>query len=85
MTGRLNSVVSTYSPGRLLKVTPAEVELKAPRTTFNVSILDGTLETPVERQGHGFQRTLLISSLQMLAEHGGRVREWRYLPSNRGA
>jgi putative ATP-dependent endonuclease of OLD family len=70
MTGRLNSVVSTYSPGRTLKVTPAEVELKAPRTTFNVSILDGTLETAVERQGHGFQRTLLISSLQMLAEHG---------------
>ncbi len=70
MTERLNSVVSTYSPGRTLKVMPAEVELKAPRTTFTVSILDGTLETSVERQGHGFQRTLLISSLQMLAEHG---------------
>lgn len=70
MADRLNSVVSNYSPGRSLKVTPAEVELKAPRTTFNVSILDGLLETPVERQGHGFQRTLLISSLQMLAEQG---------------
>lgn len=70
MSDRLNSVVSTYSPGRSLKVIPAEVELKAPRTTFNVSILDGILETSVERQGHGFQRTLLISSLQMLAEHG---------------
>lgn len=70
MSDRLNSVVSNYSPGRTLKVTPAEVELKAPRTTFNISILDGLLETPVERQGHGFQRTLLISSLQMLAEQG---------------
>jgi len=49
-------------------VTPAEVELKASRTTFNVGILDGATETAVDRQGHGFQRTLLISSLQLLAQ-----------------
>ena len=70
MTKQLNEVVATYSPGRAVTVSPAEVELKAPRTTFDVSVLDGTTKTAVERQGHGFQRTLLISALQLLAQSG---------------
>lgn len=70
MTKQLNEVVATYSPGRAVNVSPAEVELKAPRTTFDVSVLDGTTKTAVERQGHGFQRTLLISALQLLAQSG---------------
>jgi predicted ATP-dependent endonuclease of OLD family len=70
MTTRLNEVVAAYSPGRTVTVTPAEIELKAPRTTFAVAVLDGTTETAVERQGHGFQRTILISALQLLAQSG---------------
>jgi len=70
MTTRLNEVVASYSPGRAVKVSAAEVELKAPRTTFDVAVLDGPTETAVERQGHGFQRTLLISALQLLAQSG---------------
>ena len=70
MTERLNEVVASYSPGRPVTVTPSEVELKAPRTTFDVKVLDGTTSTAVERQGHGFQRTLLISALQLLAQSG---------------
>lgn len=64
----LNQVVTSYSPGRSICVVPAEVELKATKTTFNLSILDGLTETTVDGQGHGFQRTLLISALQVLAE-----------------
>lgn len=67
MTAHLNELVASYSPGRVITVSPAEVELKAPRTTFEVTVLDGTYPTVVERQGHGFQRTLLISALQLLA------------------
>ena len=70
MTTQLNSVVSSYSPGRSVTVSPAEVELKAPKTTFEVAVLDGATETAVERQGHGFQRTILISALQLLAQSG---------------
>ena len=70
MTERLNEVVASYAPGRAVTVSPAEVELKAPRTTFEVSVLDGVTKTAVERQGHGFQRTLLISALQLLAQSG---------------
>ena len=75
MTTQLNEVVTSYSPGRAVTVSPAEVELKAPRTTFELSVLDGTTETAVERQGHGFQRTLLISALQLLAQSGAASAE----------
>ncbi|WP_433704100.1 ATP-dependent nuclease [Paraburkholderia sacchari] len=75
ITTRLNEVVTSYSPGRAIMVSPAEVELKAPRTTFEVAVLDGATETAVERQGHGFQRTLLISALQLLAQSGAASAE----------
>lgn len=70
LTTQLNEVVHTYAPDREVRVTPSEAELKAPRTTFSVSVLDGEDQTPVENQGHGFQRTLLVSALQVLAESG---------------
>jgi putative ATP-dependent endonuclease of OLD family len=75
MVTQLNAFVTSYTPGRTVTVSPAEVELKAPRTTFQVAVLDGTTETDVERQGHGFQRTLLISALQLLAETGAASAE----------
>jgi putative ATP-dependent endonuclease of OLD family len=75
ITKQLNEVVMSYSPGRAVTVSPVEVELKAPRTTFEVAVLDGTTETAVERQGHGFQRTLLISALQLLAQSGAASAE----------
>jgi len=75
MTTQLNEVVASYSPGRAVTVSPAEVELKAPRTTFDVAVMDGLTETAVERQGHGFQRTLLISALQLLAQSGAASAE----------
>ncbi|MBA4341665.1 MAG: ATP-dependent endonuclease [Methylibium sp.] len=75
ITTQLNEIVTSYSPGRAVMVSPAEVELKAPRTTFDVAVLDGATETAVERQGHGFQRTLLISALQLLAKSGAASAE----------
>lgn len=75
MTTKLNSVVSSYSPGRYVTVSPVDVELKAPKTTFEVAVLDGATETAVERQGHGFQRTILISALQLLAQSGSASTE----------
>lgn len=75
ITKKLNEVVTSYAPGRSVTVAPAEVELKAPRTTFVVAVLDGVTETAVERQGHGFQRTILISALQLLAQSGAASAE----------
>lgn len=67
LSSALNDVVARYSPDRYIKVKPLEFDLKPPRTTFDVSVIDGENETSVDRQGHGFQRTLLISALQILA------------------
>ncbi len=75
MTAQLNEIVKSYSPGRAVTVTPAQVELKAPRTSFDVNVMDGSTETAVERQGHGFQRTILISALQLLAQSGAASTE----------
>lgn len=75
ITEQLNETIGGYSPGRRIAVKPTELELKAPRTTFDLSILDGTTETAVDRQGHGFQRTLLISALQVLAQAGAASNE----------
>ena len=75
ITTQLNSVVSSYSPGRSLSVTPAEIDLKPPKTTFEVTVHDGDTQTFVDRQGHGFQRTILISALQMLAQSGATKNE----------
>lgn len=72
---KLDEVVARYSPGRTVTVKPTEVDLKAPRTTFEVAVIDGATETKVDRQGHGFQRTLLISALQVLAESGAASAE----------
>jgi putative ATP-dependent endonuclease of OLD family len=75
LTSNLNKIVTSYSPGRSVTVAPAEIELKAPRTTFEVAVMDGVTATAVERQGHGFQRTLLISALQLLAQSGAASAE----------
>jgi putative ATP-dependent endonuclease of OLD family len=75
MTASLNAVVGSYTPGRSILVTPSKIELKIPQTTFDVSVFDGDTETAVERQGHGFQRTLLISALQLLAQSGASAAE----------
>lgn len=65
---KLNDIVETYSRGRQVIVSPTEIDMRAPSTTFSVSVDDGEAVTAIERQGHGFQRTMLISALQLLAE-----------------
>jgi len=66
----LSDAVGQYAVGRSVRVHATKQEMKPPRTEFGVSILDSTIDTPVEKQGHGFQRTLLIAALQLLAQHG---------------
>ncbi|SLM94309.1 predicted ATP-dependent endonuclease, OLD family [Brachybacterium faecium] len=66
----LNTEIARYSPGHTVTVEPTELDLKAPRTTFVVEIKKGKIRTNVEGQGHGFQRTLLVAALQVLANTG---------------
>lgn len=66
----LNAEIARYSPGHSITVSPSELDIKAPKTTFSVEVVKGSTRTDVEGQGHGFQRTLLVSALQVLAHSG---------------
>ncbi len=68
LSTRLNQVINSYSLSRSVVVTPNAQELKPNKTNFKVTVKDGENGTPVDHQGHGFQRMLLISALQLLAE-----------------
>ncbi len=72
LSSELTTAVSEFATGRAVAVTPRSEPLKPQRVQFDVAVLDSTLETRVERQGHGFQRALLIAALKMLAERGRR-------------
>jgi putative ATP-dependent endonuclease of the OLD family len=66
----LSDAVSVFTRDRSIKISPLHAEAKPPRVQFSVSVLDREAETRVDRQGHGFQRALLIAALKLLAEHG---------------
>jgi predicted ATPase len=66
----LSDAVSVFTRDRLIKVSPLHAEARPPKVQFSVSVLDQETETRVDRQGHGFQRALLIAALKLLAERG---------------
>lgn len=70
LSTELTDVIAQYSQGREVSLKNDDLEIKPPKTQFSVSVKDEEVVTTVERQGHGFQRTLLISALQLLAKRG---------------
>jgi putative ATP-dependent endonuclease of OLD family len=67
---QLSDAVSAFAQGRFVKISPVNADLRLHNVQFSISILDRLMETRVERQGHGFQRALLIATLKLLADHG---------------
>jgi hypothetical protein len=68
LSGALSAEVGRFTVGRDVVVTPTAQVPKRARTAFAVSIRDGAALTPVRRQGHGFQRALIIAALTYLSE-----------------
>jgi hypothetical protein len=66
----LTSTVSSLSAGREVRITSETPPPQAQQVRFEVAVLDQTVHTKVGRQGHGFQRALLIAALQVLAARG---------------
>jgi putative ATP-dependent endonuclease of OLD family len=66
----LSEAVGAFTRNRSIKITSLSGEAKPTRVQFAVSVLDQGTETRVDRQGHGFQRALLIAALKLLAERG---------------
>jgi putative ATP-dependent endonuclease of the OLD family len=63
----LSREVSLLTFGRSVRVLPLVQVPKPVRTVFRVRVQDGAAETSVYRQGHGFQRALIIAALKYLA------------------
>lgn len=66
----LTDEVGSLTSGREVHLQAAPMDVRQPTMNVNVSIADANVETSVDRQGHGFQRTLLISALKLLASRG---------------
>ncbi|UKL06969.1 MULTISPECIES: ATP-dependent nuclease [unclassified Streptomyces] len=69
--GRLSAALSQglaeFTTGRDIVVTPTVQPQRAARTGFQITVRDGAAQTSVHRQGHGFQRALIIAALKYLA------------------
>lgn len=68
----LTNEVSAFTSGRNVKLRATTPDVRPNPATINVAIGDALVETSVDRQGHGFQRALLISALKLLAARGAQ-------------
>ncbi|MET9362246.1 AAA family ATPase [Streptomyces sp. NPDC006632] len=68
VSAALSVEVGKFTTGREVVVTPTVQAPRPARTTFRVTIRDGAAQTSVHRQGHGFQRALIIAALTYLAD-----------------
>lgn len=65
----LSTEVSAFTAGKSVRLTGLTPELKPTSPAIRMAIVDALSETTIERQGHGFQRALLIGALKLLAEN----------------
>lgn len=66
----LTQEVQRFTLGRELRLNPLEVTPKPTSPKILLTVADAIIETPVENQGHGFQRALLVAALRVLSRHG---------------
>jgi putative ATP-dependent endonuclease of OLD family len=69
LSQQLSEAVEAFTQGRSVRINTVNADPKPQKVQFSVVIRDQLTETRVERQGHGFQRALLIAALKLLAEH----------------
>ena len=68
--GALTTEVGAFTSGREVHLSAISPDIRPSPATISVAIADSLVETSVDRQGHGFQRALLISSLKLLGNRG---------------
>lgn len=64
----LSAEVSAFTAGRQVQLRGVATEVKPTSPAIHMAINDAFTETSIDRQGHGFQRALLIGALKLLAE-----------------
>lgn len=70
LSAEMTAAVSAFLSGREVRISAQDPGIQPQKAQFKVGVLDDDTETRVERQGHGFQRALLLSALRLLAAHG---------------
>lgn len=70
LSNDLTQEVMSLGGAREVEISPVIPELKPQGLKFEVEVDDKGIRTPVSRQGHGFQRSLLTASLKLLASRG---------------
>jgi putative ATP-dependent endonuclease of OLD family len=68
LSQRLSQGLRQYVPDAVVSLQPREMPVKVPsRPEIGMRVGDGGFTTDVLRQGHGFQRALLLATLQEIA------------------
>ncbi|WP_026922895.1 ATP-dependent nuclease [Glycomyces arizonensis] len=68
---RLSNEMAEFRSGHAIKLRPGVLQ-QEPDIKIEVRVDDGTIDVPIDRQGHGFQRTVMLSALKLLASSAGR-------------
>lgn len=66
LSAGVSAEMAEYRPGHRIRLR-ANIPPHTPDVKFEMRVFDGTVEVPIDRQGHGFQRTVMLSSLKQLA------------------
>lgn len=67
LSERFTGALQEYVPTGSVSFVPQTPEVKMPEMQVGLRVTDGGLETGIGRQGHGFQRALLMTAVQELA------------------
>jgi putative ATP-dependent endonuclease of OLD family len=68
LSTEMSSEIHSYTRGRAVRLRDMPVTVKPTAPGVALYVSDSTVETPVELQGHGFQRTLLMAALTVLSK-----------------
>ena len=87
VASEISAEMHAFAADRTVKLEAGAQPLRAQAAKIKVSVVDDRVETTVDRQGHGLQRTLLISALKLLATRGaqdpsgtnGKADYWTYI------
>src|ERR1700728_620760 len=71
LSGEVTAKLAELVPGSEVQLSARSPSVKVPSLAVDLRVADGDLSTAVARQGHGFQRALLISVVQLLAATTG--------------
>lgn len=70
LSGRFTDALREYVPSGTVSFVPHPLEMRMPSMQVGMRVTDGGFETEVGRQGHGFQRALLMAAVQELSRVG---------------